>query len=51
MYELIKHFKNQNIVLDSKKIELNNGFKIDLNKLESNNEKIKFISIGISKRT
>ncbi len=42
MYELIKHFKNQNIVLDSKKIELNNGFKIDLNKLESNNEKIKF---------
>ena len=42
MYELVKHFKNQNIVLDSKNIELTNGFKIDLSKLTSNNEKIKF---------
>jgi len=42
MYELVKRFKNQNIVLDSKNIELTNGYKIDLNKLESNNKKIKF---------
>ncbi|APX99719.1 hypothetical protein [Lacinutrix venerupis] len=42
MYELVKHFKNKNIVLDSKNIELKNGYKIDLNKLESNNKKIKF---------
>ncbi|MEP2280318.1 hypothetical protein [Maribacter sp.] len=42
LYELVKHFKNHNIVLDSKNIELNNGFKINLNKLHSNNRKIKF---------
>ncbi len=30
MYELIKHFKNQNIVLDSKKIELNKLFPVFL---------------------
>ena len=42
MYELVKHFKNQNIVLDSKNIELVNGFKIDLTKLKANNKKIKF---------
>ncbi|PWI28875.1 hypothetical protein DI383_14425 [Flavobacteriaceae bacterium LYZ1037] len=42
MYELVQHFNNQNIILDSKNIELNNGFKIDLSKLNSNNEKIKF---------
>ncbi len=42
MYELVKHFKNQNIVLDSKNIELVNGFKIDLTKLKANNKKFKF---------
>lgn len=40
--ELIKHFKNQNIVLDFKNNELTNSFKIDLDKLESNNKKIKY---------
>ncbi|WP_236951502.1 hypothetical protein [Mariniflexile rhizosphaerae] len=42
VYGLVEHFKNQNIVLDSNNIELNNGFKIDLNKLKTNNKKIKF---------
>jgi len=42
VYALVKHFKNQNIVLDSKKIELNNDFKIDINRLKANNKKIEF---------
>ena len=41
MYELVKYFKNQNIILDSKNIELNKGFKIDLSQLKAND--IKFI--------
>lgn len=40
--ELIKHFKNENINLDSSDIISKKGFKIDLNKLNSNNKKIKF---------
>lgn len=44
MYQLIKHFKNQNIVIDSNNIELNNGFKIDLIKLKANNKKFKYHS-------
>ncbi|MBO0593944.1 hypothetical protein I2486_21300 [Cellulophaga sp. E16_2] len=42
LYELIKHFKNQNIVLDSKNIELDNGYKIDLEQLKTNNGKLRF---------
>ena len=42
IYELVKHFKNQNIVIASNNIELNNGFKIDLIKLKANNKKFKF---------
>jgi len=42
LYELINHFKNQNIVLDSDNIELNNGYRIDLEQLETNNKKLKF---------
>ena len=40
--ELIKHFKNENIILDSSDILSEKGFKLDLNKLNSNNKKIKF---------
>jgi hypothetical protein len=42
MYQLMKHFKNQNIVLESNDIELKNGFKIDLIKLKANNKKFRF---------
>jgi hypothetical protein len=38
----MKHFKNQNIVLESNDIELKNGFKIDLIKLKANNKKFRF---------
>ena len=42
MYELIKHFKNQNLSIDSKSFDLEKGFRVDLNKLNTNNDKLKF---------
>ncbi len=42
LYELIKHYEKQNLVLDSKNIELDYGYKVDLKKLKTNNEKLKF---------
>lgn len=40
--ELIKYFEKTNIVLDSKELDSNYLFKIDLNKLNTNNKKFKF---------
>ncbi len=42
MYELINHFNDQKLVVDSKDFELENGFKVDFNKLKSDNEKLRF---------
>ncbi len=42
MYELINHFNDQKLVVDSKDFELESGFKVDFEKLKSNNEKLKF---------
>lgn len=42
MLELINHFKDQKLVVDSKDFELESGFKVDFEKLKSNNEKLKF---------
>ncbi|MBW8244295.1 hypothetical protein K1F50_15910 [Muricauda oceani] len=41
-YELINHFKPHKIVLDSRNIELDDRFKIDLSKLNANKKKLKF---------
>ena len=42
MYELINHFNDQKLIVDSKDFELVSGFKVDFDKLKSNNEKIRF---------
>ncbi|WP_240911220.1 hypothetical protein [Yeosuana marina] len=42
MHELINHFKNENLVIDSKNFDFNSGFKIDLNKLKTNHKKLGF---------
>lgn len=42
MYELINHFNDQKLFVDSKDFELESGFKVDFEKLKSNNEKLKF---------
>ncbi|WP_282144521.1 hypothetical protein [Cellulophaga baltica] len=44
LYELIKHFKKQNLSIDSKGFDLEKGFKVDLNKLNTNSDKLKFKS-------
>ncbi|GGG97513.1 hypothetical protein GCM10011416_14420 [Polaribacter pacificus] len=41
---LVKHFKNQNLVIDTSKIALNNNYKIALTKLTANNDKFKYRS-------
>ncbi len=42
MYELINHFNDQKLVVDSKEFELESGFKVDFAKLKSDNEKLRF---------
>ena len=42
MYELINHFNYQKLVVDLKDFELKSGFKVDFDKLKSNNEKLRF---------
>src|SRR5690606_13291476 len=42
MYELINHFNEQKLVVDSKNFELENGFKVDFANLKSNNGKLRF---------
>jgi len=42
MYELINHFNDKKLVVDSKDFELKNGFKVDFIKLKSDNKKLRF---------
>ncbi len=42
MYELINHFNDQKLIVDSKDFELESGFKVDFDKLKSDNKKLKF---------
>lgn len=42
LYELIKHFKKEHIVIDSEEIDFYKSFKIDLNKLKTTKEKLRF---------
>ena len=42
MYELIHHFKDQKIVVDSNDFDLKDGFKVDFDKLKSDNKKLRF---------
>ncbi|MGJ8593401.1 MAG: hypothetical protein ACSHXF_12690 [Aquaticitalea sp.] len=44
IYELINHFNDQKLVVDSKDFELENGFKVDFDKLKSDNKKLRFKS-------
>lgn len=46
MYELINHFNDQKLVVDSKAFDLENGFKVDFEKLKSNNQKLRFKPIS-----
>ncbi|WP_299365960.1 hypothetical protein [Winogradskyella sp.] len=46
MYELINHFNDQKLVIDSKDFELIGGFKVDFDKLKSDNEKLRFKPIS-----
>ena len=42
MYELISHFNDQKLIVDSKDFELKDGFQVDFDKLKSNNSKLRF---------
>ncbi|EIJ38603.1 hypothetical protein JoomaDRAFT_1591 [Galbibacter orientalis DSM 19592] len=42
MFELLNHFKNEKLIIDSKNLDFNTGFKVDFNKLKSNNKKLRF---------
>ena len=42
MYELINHYNDQKLVVDSKDFELESGFKVDFNKLKSDNAKLRY---------
>ncbi|MDV7141014.1 hypothetical protein R3X28_19180 [Maribacter sp. TH_r10] len=42
MHELINHFNDQKLVVDSKDFELNSGFKVDFDNLKSDNKKLRF---------
>lgn len=42
IYELINHFNDQKLVVDSEDFELEKGFKVDFDKLKSDNKKLRF---------
>jgi hypothetical protein len=42
IYELINHFNDQKLIVDSKDFELESGFKVDFDKLKSDNKKLRF---------